>query len=49
MMKAEQRIECMLKFNDGLRRKTEEIAQLIMWEIGKPWPDALKEVTRTIQ
>lgn len=42
------RIRCVEKFLDGLRRARDEIVNLIMWEICKNASAAAKEVDRTI-
>lgn len=47
-MTAEQRIECFEDFLTGMTIKREEIAKRIMWEIGKPYGDSLKEFDRTV-
>ena len=43
-----ERIQCVQRFTEGLRRKREEIVNLLMWEICKSRADATKEVDRTI-
>lgn len=43
-----QRCKHMDAFADDLEKKTEELAQLLMWEIGKNVKDAHDEVTRTV-
>jgi glyceraldehyde-3-phosphate dehydrogenase (NADP+) len=48
-MSVADRIRACLKFADAMEEKVMEIAELIMWEIGKTQPDAAKEVTRTIE
>eukprot|EP01114_Cavostelium_apophysatum_P004823 TRINITY_DN1521_c0_g1_i1.p1 TRINITY_DN1521_c0_g1~~TRINITY_DN1521_c0_g1_i1.p1 ORF type:complete len:369 (-),score=58.17 TRINITY_DN1521_c0_g1_i1:45-1151(-) len=43
-----KRIECMEKFVAGLKKKRNEISNILMWEICKPQADAEKEIDRTI-
>lgn len=43
------RIKCLEKFVDGLKKKRDEIAKLLVWEICKTKADSEKEVDRTIQ
>lgn len=45
----EVRIAAIEKFAAALARRTEEIAVLLMYEIGKPYADAKKEVTRSVE
>ncbi|KAK1758086.1 aldehyde dehydrogenase [Echria macrotheca] len=47
-MSMEKRCDRMRAFADGLESKTDEIAPLLMWEIGKSAKDARSEVTRTV-
>jgi glyceraldehyde-3-phosphate dehydrogenase (NADP+) len=47
-MAAKQRIACIEDFLSGMKIKREEIAKRIMWEIGKPYGDSLKEFDRTV-
>jgi glyceraldehyde-3-phosphate dehydrogenase (NADP+) len=47
-MKIEQRITCFEDFLSGMKGNREEIAKRIMWEIGKPYGDSLKEFDRTV-
>ena len=47
-MTAEQRITCFEDFLSGMKANREEIAKRIMWEIGKPYGDSLKEFDRTV-
>eukprot|EP01112_Ceratiomyxa_fruticulosa_P014330 TRINITY_DN409_c0_g1_i1.p1 TRINITY_DN409_c0_g1~~TRINITY_DN409_c0_g1_i1.p1 ORF type:complete len:537 (+),score=108.95 TRINITY_DN409_c0_g1_i1:92-1702(+) len=42
------RIHCMEKFLDGLKKKRDEVVNLLQWEICKTLPDSQKEVDRTI-
>ena len=47
-MPVAERIRCV---EDLLRRfveRREEVARLLMWEVGKTWADSLKEVDRTV-
>ena len=44
----EGRIKCFETFLSGMKHKREEIAKILMWEIGKPYGDSLKEFDRTI-
>jgi len=43
------RISCMEKYLEGLKKKRDQIVQLLMWEICKTFTDAQKEVDRTIK
>jgi glyceraldehyde-3-phosphate dehydrogenase (NADP+) len=45
---AEERIACMLEFVRRARPLREPVARALLWEVGKPWPDCLKEFDRTI-
>jgi glyceraldehyde-3-phosphate dehydrogenase (NADP+) len=45
----ETRVRAIEKFSTALAAKTEQIATLLMYEIGKPYPDAKKEVTRSVE
>ncbi|MBA4389824.1 MAG: NADP-dependent glyceraldehyde-3-phosphate dehydrogenase [Syntrophus sp. (in: bacteria)] len=47
-MPAEERIKCFEVFLSGMKDKREDIAKILMWEIGKPYGDSLKEFDRTI-
>ena len=44
-----ERIEVMQKFLVGLRKKRDEIVNILMWEICKTAADSAKEVDRTIK
>ncbi len=46
---AAERIACMLDFVRRARPLREAVARALMWEIGKPWPDCLKEFDRTVE
>jgi glyceraldehyde-3-phosphate dehydrogenase (NADP+) len=48
-MKAEERIACVEKFTAGMLRNKDAVVKLIMWEIGKTFPDATKEFDRTVK
>ena len=39
----------MLEFVRRARPLREPVARALMWEVGKPWPDCLKEFDRTIE
>ncbi|MBI1870283.1 MAG: NADP-dependent glyceraldehyde-3-phosphate dehydrogenase [Chlamydiae bacterium] len=43
-----KRIHCTEKFLEKMKEKRMDIAQLLCWEIAKPWADSLAEVDRTI-
>jgi len=47
-MKVEDRMFCVLKFVEEMKKKKTEIVKLIMWEIGKSILDSEKEFDRTI-
>lgn len=44
----ERRLEAVERFAAAVEAKTDEIATLLMWEIGKPWPSARDEVVRSV-
>jgi len=44
-----KRIEAIRAFCEAIRPQREEVAKLLMWEVGKPWGASLKEFDRTIQ
>ncbi|MER2562528.1 MAG: aldehyde dehydrogenase family protein, partial [Myxococcaceae bacterium] len=44
----EARIAAVERFAAAVEAKTDEIATLLMWEIGKPWTSARDEVTRSV-
>ena len=48
VMKVEDRIECIENFTEMMKETRDEVVKLIMWEIGKTYPDACKEFDRTI-
>jgi glyceraldehyde-3-phosphate dehydrogenase (NADP+) len=43
------RTEAVAAFARELEAMTDEIATLLCWEIGKPWPEARKEVRRSVE
>lgn len=45
----EDRVRAVAIFRDGMIARRELICRLLMWEIGKSWPDAQGEFDRTIQ
>ncbi|KAL2197066.1 aldehyde dehydrogenase [Corynascus similis CBS 632.67] len=47
-MSMEERCKRMEAFAGDLEKKTDEISELLMWEIGKSAKDARSEVTRTV-
>ena len=47
-MSVEERIKCVLKFVEELKKRKSEVVKLIMWEIGKTLSDSEKEFDRTI-
>lgn len=44
----EARIAAVERFASAVEAKTDEIATLLMWEIGKPWASSRDEVTRSV-
>ncbi len=48
-MSVGDRIKCIEKFTHRMIEKREEVAKLIMWEIGKSYTDSLKEFDRTVE
>lgn len=44
-----ERIRCVRAWCQSALARREEVARLLMWEVGKTWPDALKEFDRTIE
>jgi glyceraldehyde-3-phosphate dehydrogenase (NADP+) len=46
---AAHRIACTLDFVRRAKPLREAVARALMWEVGKPWPDCLKEFDRTIE
>ncbi|MBL4846550.1 MAG: aldehyde dehydrogenase family protein [Planctomycetes bacterium] len=44
-----ERIQAIRGFCEAIRPHREEVAKLLMWEVGKPWASALKEFDRTLQ
>jgi glyceraldehyde-3-phosphate dehydrogenase (NADP+) len=47
--RAEDRVNAVVKFRDGMLAQREIVCRLLMWEIGKNWVDAQGEFDRTIQ
>ncbi|MEW6431166.1 MAG: aldehyde dehydrogenase family protein [Myxococcota bacterium] len=43
------RAEAVERFAKAVEARTDDIATLLMWEIGKPWPSARDEVTRSVE
>lgn len=48
-MSFEQRAAAVERFAKAVEAKTDDIARFILWEIGKAWPSARDEVTRSIE
>lgn len=48
-MKVSERIECVEKFLSLMKEKREEVAKILMWEIGKTISDSFKEFDRTVE
>jgi len=48
MMRMEERIAAVTKFRSLMLAQRELVCRLLMWEIGKTWPDAQGEFDRTI-
>lgn len=47
-MSVEKRIERVRKFIEIMKTRRDEVIKLLMWEIGKSYPDSAKEFDRTI-
>lgn len=47
-MPVADRIRCVEDFTQAMTARREEVARLLMWEIGKTWGDSLKEFDRTV-
>ncbi len=47
-MPVAERIRCVENFTQAMAARREEVARLLMWEIGKTWKDSLKEFDRTV-
>lgn len=47
-LSARDRVRSFLTFLSAMKEKREEISNLLMWEIGKPYEDALKEFDRAV-
>jgi glyceraldehyde-3-phosphate dehydrogenase (NADP+) len=45
----EERVSAVIKFREAMVAQRELICRLLMWEIGKSWPDAQNEFDRTVQ
>lgn len=48
-MSLEARAEAVARFAHAVETRTDEVATLLMWEIGKSWPSARDEVTRSVE
>ena len=48
-MTLEARADAVARFARAVEAKTDEVATLLMWEIGKSWPSARDEVTRSVE
>jgi glyceraldehyde-3-phosphate dehydrogenase (NADP+) len=46
---AAQRTSCILDFVRRARPLREAVARALLWEVGKPWPDCMREFDRTIE
>ncbi|MEW5742926.1 MAG: aldehyde dehydrogenase family protein [Myxococcota bacterium] len=44
-----ERAQAVERFAKAVEAKTDDIATLLMWEIGKAWPSARDEVTRSVE
>ena len=49
MMRMEERIHAVAEFRNEMVAQRELVCRLLMWEIGKTWPDAQNEFDRTVQ
>ena len=47
-MRVAERIRCVEDFARAMASRREEVARLLMWEVGKTWSDSLKEFDRTL-
>lgn len=45
----EERLSAIRAFVEAIRPLREQVARLLMWEVGKAWPSALGEFDRTIE
>ncbi|MBI4462863.1 MAG: aldehyde dehydrogenase family protein, partial [Acidobacteria bacterium] len=45
---AEERVECLFRAGDLLRRRKFEMAAWVVYEVGKTWPEADADVAETI-
>ena len=48
-MSLEARADAVARFAHAVETRTDEVATLLMWEIGKSWPSARDEVTRSVE
>lgn len=48
-MRVAERIRCVEDFATAMAEKREQVARLVMWEVGKTWTDSLKEFDRTLE
>lgn len=48
-MRVAERIRCVEDFASAMAQKRQEVARLVMWEVGKTWADSLKEFDRTLE
>ncbi|MBT9582990.1 NADP-dependent glyceraldehyde-3-phosphate dehydrogenase [bacterium] len=48
-MRVADRIRCVEDLAQAMAARRQEVARLLMWEIGKTWPDSLKEFDRTLE
>ena len=48
-MSVQDRIACVEQFTHRMIEKKELVVKLIMWEIGKPYADSVKEFDRTVE
>jgi glyceraldehyde-3-phosphate dehydrogenase (NADP+) len=49
VMGVEKRTAVMSKFLNRMAEKRDEVVRILMWEIGKSYPDSLKEFDRTLE
>lgn len=47
--KVSERVKCMKKFVNLMKKEREKVVKLLMWEIGKSLPDSEKEFDRTVE
>ncbi|WP_347158605.1 NADP-dependent glyceraldehyde-3-phosphate dehydrogenase [Pontibacter chitinilyticus] len=48
-MSVQERIKCVEQFTQRMLEKKDIVVKLIMWEIGKPYADSIKEFDRTVE